>query len=198
MSFIGENFNVVLAITGLFFAAAGTIVEKLAPPHRRITRSILVVIAVVGFLITAYASWLQESANRKVEAQIGQLIDPNGGVLSDVAAKLARIDAEVRTIAPAHTAQTPEAPAPPKDEYFVQIEASSSAESLESDMRRIQKTYNLSSDFVGIVNIPGPFPYKLAFGQHLDKLTAEKYASVANNLNLAPQGQSAYVRVQPK
>lgn len=207
MHFIHDNLNVVLMIAGLLFAAVGSIVEKLAPEHRRGTRATLITIAIVGFVVTAIAAYRQELDSRKqkeatdtANKQIGQLMDPNQGFLREFYTHLARIEDQLHNLSPQHGAVTATVPsAVGAEQYFVQIAADRSREPLEPYVGKLQRKFNLTGDFVGIVDIPSStYPFRLAFGQHLDKATAMKYAGIANNLNLPPPGQTASVQQQPQ
>lgn len=205
-----ENLNVILTILGLFIAAASTIVEKLAPEDRRGTRAVLVLFALVGFGVTAWVTILQNRDDSDQKQQIGTLMDNSGSSLTkDLDSKLDQIDADLRamaptgearrTIVPLQTAPSPSQSAQNAQQYFVQIAADTTPENLNVFAARLQRTYNVSSDFAGVVNVhSGAVPYRLAFGEHLDNATAEKYKTIANKLGLPPPGQFASVQPQPQ
>lgn len=210
MELLKENLNVILTILGLFVAAASTIVEKLAPEERRGTRIVLILFALVGFGVTAWGTILQNRDDDDQKQQIGILMDNTGTPLTkDLDSRLDQIDADLhamapaggahRTVVPTQTTPSPSQAAQNAQEYFVQIASDKTPDNLNVFASRLQRTYDVSSDFAGVVNThSGPDPYRLAFGEHLDKATAEKYKSIANKLGLPPPGQSASVQLQPQ
>ena len=207
MDFLRENLNILLTISGLLVAAVGTIVEKLAPEHRRGTRAVLVLLAIAGFGVTACGAILQEQDDSTQKQQIGTLMEAaQASQTKELDARLDQIDSDLRAMAPPREElhrYTPPAPAPPPppaaQEYFVQIAADSSAERLDTYAARLQRTYHVSASFAGVVEMrSGSNRFRLAFGQHLDKATAQKYVGIANSLGLPPSGQSASIQPQPK
>lgn len=208
MHFIGENLDIVLAISGLLLAATATIVEKLAPEHNRSARTVLVLVAIAGFGVTAFASFRQDRQNAKqqqtvdgLNKQIGALVDPDHGAVKDINDRLSEIARDVDSLLPKPALQTHGVAAAPAggDQYFVQVAADTSKDRLDPYAMKIQRTYNVSADFAAVITVHGSkMPYRLTFGQHLDKATAQKYAEVASSLGLPPGGQSAQVVAQPK
>lgn len=201
--FFNDNLNIILSLAGLFCAAAGAIVEKLAPEHRRGTRAALVILAVIGFVVTAIGAIRQDADDRAQKQQIGSLMEAPQGteepVDKDLDARLDQIQAELSATKPAAVSKRMAmAPSKPAQEYFVQIDSDASPETLRTYADRLQRVYNVSGGFAGVVEThTGANRYRLAFGQHLDKATAQRYARIADSLSLCPPGHVATIEPQP-
>lgn len=203
----------------MLLAALGSIVEKLAPEEKSVTRGVLVAVALIGFGLATWGAIRQDQSVKKQQADTAaaeaataqrekQLFDQLRASLNaeNVEAKLGVIEQDLQQLLPKPPAIRMENPkglspvqsAGPAEQYFVQIAADTSQARLQPYVEKLRKKFNITDDFVGIVRIPNSSaPYRLAFGQHLNKPDADKYAQLANSLNLSPPGQSAMVERQP-
>jgi hypothetical protein len=232
-----ENSHAILSFVGLFCSAAGTLIEKIAPGHRRDIRGSLVVVAMIGFAIAMVGTVQQSQENLAQKQQIGPLVEAAQTTApsptQDVNARLDQIQAELQAIKsrgvnapnPAAAQPTQDANArldqiqaalqamqasdgsnrdaasaePAPEQYYVQLASDASPEVLSAYGARLRRLYNLSDGFTGLVDKhDGANRYRLAFGQHLDKETAQRYLRIANNLGLSPTGQLASIELQPQ
>jgi type II secretory pathway pseudopilin PulG len=206
LHYINESSSVVLSIAGIFCSAAGSLIEKVAPEHRRGVRVALVVLAIIGFASTAVGTVQQTAQNSAQKQQIGPLMEAAQTAqepsAQDIDVRLDEIQAELRPNASSGVENHETAAIPSKSErqeYYVQIAADASPEGLKAYAAKLQTAYNVSSSFTAVVEIPSaPNRYRLAFGQHLDKATAQRYMRIADSLGLCPGSQTASIEPQPK
>jgi hypothetical protein len=206
LDFIKENLNIILSVVGLFCSAAGSLIEKVAPAHRRGVRGALIILAIVGFIVAAVGTVQQSEENRAQKQQIGPLMeaaqttqDPSS---QDIDERLDQIQAELRVNAPTGSdkRRVATASSKPAEHYFVQIDSDASPEALRTYADRLQRVYNVSGNFAGVVETRSGSAsrYRLAFGQHLDRATAQRYARIADSLSLCPPGHVATIEPQPQ
>jgi hypothetical protein len=169
-----------------------SIIEKIAPDHAVVTKRVLVALTGVGLLVSLASAIQEHNAGVARDQAIGFLTKTVTGIPYSSPA-LRRIEADMQQLL-AHMGVKPSVVlAVSLPQFFVRIAADNSRERLQPFLNKLQNRFGEESGAVILNPRSGSKLFKLVWGQHLDRATAEQRLKAANGLGLPPKGQSAEI-----